>query len=64
MLRNSLYGALEGKQQGTLTPAQGAELTHLERAYLQFFVMRLGDRIKDDTSPFTSVEHKRLMFQQ
>lgn len=54
---------------GTRTPserarAEEAPLSETERASLRLFVVRRGDGIADDTSPFSNTERKRLVFLQ
>ena len=46
------------------TRVEEAPLSEAERANLRLFVVRRGDGIADDTSPFSSTERKRLVFLQ
>jgi hypothetical protein len=62
MLWNSFQGVRESEQQATRSLVQQAELTDAERTSLRSFVESLGEQIRDDTSPFTTTEHKRLTF--
>ena len=45
-----------------LTSSENAQLTEDELTSLRLFVRRLGDRIVEDTSPFTNTERNRLAF--
>jgi hypothetical protein len=45
-----------------LERSEQAQLTEDELVSLRLFVTRLGDRIVEDTSPFTSTERNRLAF--
>jgi hypothetical protein len=62
MLQNSFQGVRESEHQATCALAQQTELTDAERTSLRSFVEGLGERIRDDTSPFTATEQKRLTF--
>ena len=48
----------------TRAEEEEAPLSEAERASLRLFVLRRGDGITDDTSPFSSTERKRLVFLQ
>ena len=62
MLGDLFTQRVEDQAASEFAPSKEAALSQSELACLQLFVMRLGDRIADDTSPFTSTEQKRLAF--
>jgi hypothetical protein len=54
----------EDRPASELALSKESGLSPFELACLHSFVLRLGDRIADDTTPFTSTERKRLAFLQ
>jgi len=64
MLHNIFTLGIETQAPDKLSSTNEALLSEAERACLWSFVARLGDLVKDDTSPFTSAERKRLTFLQ
>jgi hypothetical protein len=59
---SSFTSSAEMQATGDCMDTEEALLSEAERASLQLFVARLGDGIVDDTSPFGSTEHNRLLF--
>ena len=64
MLHNIFLRSTETQIPSERTRAEEAPLSEAERASLRLFVVRGGDGIADDTSPFSSTERKRLVFLQ
>jgi len=64
MLHNIFLRSTETRIPSECTRAEEAPLSEAERASLRLFVVRRGDGIADDTSPFSSTERKRLVFLQ
>ncbi len=64
MLHNIFLRSTGTRIPSERTRARKAPLSEAERASLRLFVVRRGDGIADDTSPFSSTERKRLVFLQ
>ncbi len=62
MLGDLFTQRVEDQSASEFAPSKESALSQSELACLRLFVVRLGDRIADDTSPFTSTEQKRLAF--
>ncbi len=59
---NILTQSVQVQTPNALTSSEQAQLTEDELVSLQLFVAKLGDRIVEDTSLFTSTEHNQLAF--
>ncbi len=62
MLRDIFTQSAKVQSPNELTRVEKANLTEYELVCLRLFATRLGDRIVEDTSLFTSTERKRLAF--